>query len=136
MTIITKLEILAISILFSAIGLSVAYWDNVLLASVDLKGFWEYQDSVATHWYRYCLDKIWTNWGDYSCENMIKTFHWENGGRNKDLQSRCYATTTSRCANTWTPHQREQSFWFCQLNVRNDNWKSNIVFGKDFLLIL
>ena len=128
---VKKLELLAIAFLASIMCHAVYGWD-IKLAKVDLKWFWEYQDSVATHGYKYCLEKIGAIKWKYSCENMILTFNGENGWWNKDLQSNCYKVPGDSCASKWPASAREQSFGFCQIHVRGDDYKSNIVFWKDY----
>ncbi|HNG96770.1 MAG TPA: hypothetical protein PLW93_00695 [Candidatus Absconditabacterales bacterium] len=57
------------------------------LAQVDLPGFGEYQDNLATYGLNKCREIVGDIDGKYSCENMILTFNAENGGRNKDKYS-------------------------------------------------
>ena len=109
-------------------------WREEILAKepiiVDLPWFWEYQDRLASYAYRVCKGKLGSVNGKYSCKNMVLTFNGENGRWDKDLQSKCYNTSTNSCAQKGRWDQKEMSFWFCQMHIKNNDYKSMLVFGK------
>lgn len=111
-----KLKILALVALFAAMRLSIVYWEDIKLASIDLWGFWEYQDWVATYGYRKCIEKIGEIKGKYSCDNFILTLNSENWWRNKDKES-------PKNSN-WT-----KDYGLCQLNSA---YHSSFIKSEDF----
>lgn len=99
---IKKLEILALALLFAAIGLSVAYWSDLKIASVDLEWFGQRQDDIASYGMNKCREEIWDIKWMYNCQNFILTINAENGGRNMNAKPK---------NNNWTTDN-----WLCQLN--------------------
>ncbi len=80
-------------------------------------------------------------YGTYGALNMVKTFNQESQFKHT-VQSWChrgyitkkntdgkYTKEYSSCASVGI---REQSFWVCQLNIRWNDRKSILVFGKPY----
>ena len=103
MNIQTKGAIIASLVLLAMIIWSIAYGDDIKLASVDLPWFAHYQDWLATYSYQECLKRLPDEKGKYSCNNFILTINSENGWWNKDR--------VSGKNKNWT-----RDYWLCQLN--------------------
>lgn len=105
MTITTKWSIIAILWLTAMIIWSVVYGDDIKLARVDLEGFWQRQDDIATYWLNKCREEIGDIKGKYSCTNMILTFNAESPWRYELKESPTNKNGT-------------KDFWYCQLNSK------------------
>lgn len=103
MTITTKGAIVASLGLLLMIVWGIVYGDDVKLARVDLEGFWQRQDDIATYGLNKCREEIGDIEGTYNCQNFILTLNSENWGRNPNK--------SSPANSNWT-----KDYGYCQLN--------------------